>query len=37
MDPDPNAELEDPVIFVIHLQVANKKIIFNKVFLLITF
>jgi hypothetical protein len=34
MDPDPDP---DPAIFVIGLQDANKKLIFLKVFLLITF
>jgi hypothetical protein len=34
MDPDADP---DPAIFVIDLQDANKKLIFKKVFLLITF
>jgi hypothetical protein len=38
MDPDPDPDANpDLAIFVIDLQDANKKIIFLKVFLLITF
>jgi hypothetical protein len=40
MDPDPDSDLDsdpDPALFVIDLQDAYKKIVFLKVFLLITF
>jgi hypothetical protein len=37
MDPDPDWDADpDPAIFVIDIQDANKKLIFKKVFLLIT-
>jgi hypothetical protein len=36
MDPDSDPE-PDPVIFVIDLQDASKELIFNTIFLLITF
>ncbi len=38
MDPDPDTDADpNPAVFVIDLQDANKKQIFLKVFLLITF
>jgi hypothetical protein len=36
LDPDPDSDL-DPAIFVIDLQDASKKLIFNMIFLLVTF